>query len=313
MEFLASLDRYLTLLKRVGGSEPSIGQPTGESVNMPRVFFVDSVHGSATNGGLQPALALTTIQAAHDLCTAGRNDMVVCLPGHAENIATASALTLSKSGVTVIGVGSGALRPTLTWTTTGSTCLVSGANVTLKNILCTSTVAEQVKLFSVTGTDVTFDGVDYIEDGSTSCLQFLLTTSAAKRLTVKNCSWQRGTTAAVAVSVWIQLVGADFCKIIDNYLILKGTAGNADAFITGTGTLSAGVEIARNYAYITPSVAAVALTMLASSTGIIHDNRFGSLKTASAGTVANANCFCYENYVQNELAKSGFLDPAPDS
>ncbi len=202
---------------------------------------------------------------------------------------------------------------TFTWSATGSTFTVTAASVYIKNILCTSTIAACVKAFVVSAAGCTLDAVDYIEDGTTDLLQFVLTTVAADDLTVKNCSWIAGTTARSSVSVWIQLIGADRAKILDNFLIHKGTANNADAFITGTGTLSAGVQIERNRAYFSPSNACVPITMLASSTGVIANNYFGVSKTGIAGSIAPASCFCFENYVSNEVAKSGMAEPAIDT
>lgn len=314
LQWLIELDRYITLRRRIGGAEPSIGYPDGADVNLPRVYFVDSVHGAVNNSGLRPDLAITTLQAAHDLCTAGRNDFIICLPGHVESLATASVITLSKSGITVLGMGAGNTRPTFTWTATAATWLVSGANVTIKNILCTSTIAAVVKLFSVTGAYVTFDAVDYVEDGTTDCLQFILTTATADFLTVKNSTWIRDVTSASAVSAWIGLVGADYCKVLDNYGTMKGTAANsADGFVVGSTTLSKGVEIARNTFIITTSTGAIPISLLASSTGHVHDNRVASAKTAIAGQVACASAFAAENYVCNTVNLSGLLDPVVDS
>ena len=81
-----------------------------------------------------------TIQAAHDLCTAARNDVVLVASGHTETLATAGALTLSTSGVSVLGLGKGALKPVLTLSATGSTVAISGNNIAFKNIRLTPSV-----------------------------------------------------------------------------------------------------------------------------------------------------------------------------
>lgn len=282
----------------------------------PQVFYVNNslTNASSGNDGRSPDRPLTTLTQALALCTAGRGDFIIVGPGHVETIASASALTISKSNVSIIGVGNGALRPTLTWATlTTATCLISGNNVLIQNILCTSTVAALVKLFSITGADCTLDKVDYQEDGATDALQFALTTATGDRLKITNCRWFRGVTAASATSVWIGLVGSDGCVITDNFLILKSTANNADGAIVGATTASLNVEIARNKFYHVGSNAAVSISMFSGSTGFISDNRIGTSKTATAGSIAPASCFCQENYVSNEVAKSGFLEPAADS
>lgn len=312
LRYLTEVDRFVNLTK-LFGPESGTGPIDGSSTNSPHIFFVDSVNGSVNNSGRLPSAALTTVTLALAQCTAGRGDFIILLPGHAETISAASGITCSKSGVSIIGMGTGALRPTFTWSATASTWLISGANVLIQNILCTSTIAGVVKAFSITGAHCTLDAVDYIEDGTTDLLQFALTTLAADHLTIKNCSWIAGTTARASVSVWIGLVGADYCKILDNYLIHKGTANNADAFITGSATASIGVQIERNRGYFSPSNACVPITMLSASTGVIANNYFGVSKTGIAGSIAPASCFCFENYVSNEVAKSGMAEPAIDT
>ena len=313
LQWLTEIDRYLTLRRNLG-SQPSIGGPDGANRYLPHIFFVDSVHGSAAADGRTPDRAVTTVALAQAQCTAGRGDFIVCLPGHAETFAAAAALTLSVSGITLLGIGAGAMRPTFTWaTSTAATVVVSGNNITIKNILTTSTIAALVKMFSVTGTNVTFDAVDYIEDGSTDCLQFILTTAAADYLTVKNCSWIRDTTAASATSAWIGLVGADYCKILDNYGTMKDTANNADGFIVGATTLSKSVEISRNTFMHAGSNAAISISMFTGTTGTIRWNHVASGKTAIAGQVACASCYAFENYVNNTVNTSGLLDPVVDS
>lgn len=315
LEWFTMLDRYSTLRRRIGGSEPSIGYPDGADVNLPHIYYVDSVNGAATNSGLRPDLALTTIQAAHDFCVAGRNDIVIVLPNHVETFAAASALTLSKSGVSVIGMGSGATRPKLTWATlTTATALVSGSNVTIKNILCTSTIAALVKLWSVTGTDVTFEGVDYQEDGTTDCLSFITTTAAAKRMIVRGCTWIADTTARSAVTNWIKIVGADYCQITDNYGVMNGTAANsADGWVVGATTLSKSVLIARNTFITLVSTGAIGISLFTGTTGHVNYNSVASVKTAIAGQVACASAYASQNFVNNSVNLSGLLDPVVDS
>lgn len=53
-----------------------------------------------------------TIDAANNLCTANAGDLILVAPGHTETL-TATDITLDIAGVTVLGLGSGSLRPTL--------------------------------------------------------------------------------------------------------------------------------------------------------------------------------------------------------
>lgn len=98
--------------------------------------------GVGTSGpGWAPENAYTTIDSAISACTANNNDLVLVLPGHAETIAAASAIDFDIAGVTVMGLGQGTNRPTVTYgTSTAASIDFSAANCTLKNIRCISNI-----------------------------------------------------------------------------------------------------------------------------------------------------------------------------
>jgi hypothetical protein len=74
--------------------------------------------------------------AVNTACTPGRGDIVFVLPGHQETISSAAIATLNTSGVAVIGLGAGVLRPTFTFTTaTSANIPVYGASISLQNCL----------------------------------------------------------------------------------------------------------------------------------------------------------------------------------
>jgi len=78
---------------------------------------------------------LATIDAAIGKCSANTGDIIMVKPGHAETISAASFITLDIAGVALVGLGSGANRPTLTWSLTTSTIAVSVSNVSWQNFL----------------------------------------------------------------------------------------------------------------------------------------------------------------------------------
>src|SRR4051812_2686908 len=94
----------------------------------PRIFtgtayFVCNLtnkNGSDGNSGLTPAQPLATVAKALTLVTANNDDVIYVMQGHAENIASASAIACSVAGVSIVGLGNGNLRPTFTWKTIAS-------------------------------------------------------------------------------------------------------------------------------------------------------------------------------------------------
>jgi len=76
-----------------------------------------------------------TIDYAIGRCRAGRGDIIMVMPGHAETLTAAAAIALDVDGVCLYGLGVGALRPTLTYTTANTASLSWTADYcTVKNI-----------------------------------------------------------------------------------------------------------------------------------------------------------------------------------
>ena len=279
------------------------------------VWYVLSGAGTDAGGGsrgLSPEAPLATIDYAVGLCVANNDDVIVVLPGHAETLSAAGAITVDVAGVTILGMGSRSNRPTLSFAHTAATFAISAANVTVKNLRVTATVDEAVKLFHVTAAGCTIDGVDYFETTSAQALQFLLTTNAADHLTIQNC-YHRQDNAGGSAQNWIALIGVDDARILDNTFLL--TLNNAAASYTiGATTAVINCHIARNTIIQlggTTQVSAIFLTT--SSTGFVHDNRVASAFTIIAGSVALASAFGAENYCVNTVNKSGILDPVADN
>ena len=88
--------------------------------------------GDSSSYGGSPSRPYATLD--YGITQAGVNGTVYVLPGHAENIASATALNCDKAGQKIIGIGQGArwLKITLT-THVGATWNVSAADVHIEN------------------------------------------------------------------------------------------------------------------------------------------------------------------------------------
>lgn len=88
--------------------------------------------GDSSSYGGSPSRPYATLD--YGITQAGVNGTVYVLPGHAENIASATALNCDKAGQKIIGIGQGARRPKITLTThVGATWNVSAADVHIEN------------------------------------------------------------------------------------------------------------------------------------------------------------------------------------
>lgn len=300
------------------GGVGSFGMPVLPGI-MPTtgsVFFVHSGTGNNSSyQGTDPTRPFATIDYAIGFCTANKGDLIVVMPGHSESISGVGAIAADVAGVTIVGLGSGNLRPLITLHTTATTIAISAANVTFRNLRIATDVDAVVTVFNITAAGVTLDAVDFVETAACAALQFVLTTAAADDLTIKNCSWVQTVTAATALMEWIKLVGADRAKIFNNFANLKGlaTANPANGVLVGGTTASLDVDIAWNRFIITNSTGNIPISLLANSTGFVCYNSVASGKTAIAGQVAVANCYATNNYANNTVNTSGLLDPVVDS
>lgn len=278
--------------------------------NYGNVFFVNSATGSATGGATPDAPAATLAQALA-LCTASQGDTIYIAPGHTETVG-ASGLAWNVAGVNIIGQGVGNLRPTFTWHTTDAVVTISGANTLVQNIRTTVDLDEVVSMFLVTGAGVTLDTVDFVDAGTTQAIQWLLTTNAADQLTIKNCFHVQNT-AAAAAQKWIQLVGTDHTRILDNTFIITANASTSSHLISGS-TAVVNCEIGRNKGCWLGATITIVINLVTTSTGVLYDNRFftGTSVATAAAYTCDA-CAFFDNKFHDSVSTSGLLAPVVDT
>jgi hypothetical protein len=252
-----------------------------------------------------------TIDAAIGACTANRGDVIYVCPGHTETIAVAGGITADVAGISIIGLGNGNLRPVISFSATTSTFAISAANVTVKNIQVTNTIDEVVTLFHVTAAGCTIDAVDFYPTTG-QARQFLLTTNAADQLTVKNC-FHRQASAAGAAQVWIQLVGTDHSRILNNTIMITANASTSSICISGS-TAVVDAEIVGNKINWLGGTITKIIECVTGSTGIVADNKcMGGSAVLLAGAITGDAMQFSQNYVTNTAGTaSGALAPAVD-
>jgi hypothetical protein len=268
-----------------------------------KVYFVQNTIGSDGNKGTKDK-PFKTLDYAIGRCTASKGDIIFLLPGHAETISAAGGITCDVAGVTIIGLGYGSLRPTFTWSATASTWLVTAANVTIQNIVCLVSIDSVVKGIDISAAGCTLDAVDFQETSAKQMLIFINTAAGANYLTVKNCYHVQ---AAAGSAKWIDLVGADWARILNNHFHVSASTH----ILGGTTTESLEILVKGNTFLNTADAACVVL--LANTTGFVVNNFAGGAKSAIAGNFALASAYGGENYSVNTANKCGILDPVADS
>lgn len=215
-----------------------------------RVFFVGNsstyVPGGIagvdhTSYGDTPYRPFATLDYAVSQCMAGRSDVIYVLPGHAETIATATALDIDIASTRVIGLGVGSNRPTFTVGTAATATITwSAANTKTKNIVVISALDGLNTAMTVTGADVELD-IEHRDTSATVEADIAITASGARfKCTLKDIGFTTGDQREASISM-NGVVGARID--IDYYGIVATAVVN---FVT---TLCSNVDV-RGYTYV---------------------------------------------------------------
>jgi uncharacterized protein YwbE len=227
-----------------------------------------------------------TITTALAQCTASRGDVIYVAPGYTETVTSAAWLTVTVAGVSIIGLGTGTLRPTVTFSTsTAASFDITAANVYIKNMIFTNAIDAQLAMVNVTATDVTFLECDFnTNSATTGTVAGILTAATATRLKVDNCRFiwpavNSGTTTTAQIK---HESGVDYI-ISNNYFTGKMTQA-----IVNVATVLRGTIFSNRFVVATGTSA---ITMAAASTPFISNNRINVPSgttpiTAAAGFVA---------------------------
>lgn len=157
--------------------------------------------GSNSNRGTFQDPFATLTYAVNTACMPGRGDIVFVGPGHQETLSNATTLLLNNTGVAVIGLGSGGLRPTFTFSTANTANIpVYGASMSIQNCLFVGNFLSITSAF--TASVASFTGVISGNVLTTSAVTGTIqpgTTIAGTGVTTGTCiiNQQSGTTGGV--------------------------------------------------------------------------------------------------------------------
>ena len=274
-----------------------------------------------SHGG-DPDVPFASIDYAIGKCVAANDDLIVVLPGHAEIVSSATDWVMDVAGVSVVGMGRGAARPTITFDTTAdSAVMVSAANCSVENMIFTANYADIVTAVDVDANYFTAKNISFLETTTLmnwlSCVSTDDTNNAADGLAVIGCERISVDDAAEAfVSI---LANTNHVRIKNNF-DNQASATDIGHFITLSTFNLLGAQIIGNTCNITGNTAtdAVGQFMTGSSTasdGVVAYNFCGGL-AAGAGELFDTAALefqHFENYYTGALAKNGYLLPAADA
>jgi len=180
------------------------------------VFFVDSVTGSNGNSGTDKDHPFATIDYAVGRCTANKGDVIIVMPNHTETVTEAGGLDLDVAGITVVGLGSAAVRPIINLTTATTADIdVDAANITLRNVR-----------IDMTGITAVAAGIDINASG----------------FTLEDCDILMADSTGVALVGAVLAPGLDNVTIRNNVFHGLGASGGAGTAAITTDASASGCD-----------------------------------------------------------------------
>src|ERR1035437_2818311 len=232
----------------------SYGVPVMGGSNIPGLtgnyWFVDSASTLGAGDG-SSAFPMLTLAAAVSAATANNGDVIVLQPGHAQTIIGAAGATITKAGLTIVGLGNGTNAPTFTFTTsTAASFDITAANTTISGCIFTCGIDAQSAMINVTGADVSILNNTFNQNSATvGAVVAILTAATATRINISSNRFvgpavNSGTTTTASIK---HESGVDY-QISNNYFtgkmtqaivnvatILRGIIDN-NRFVIATGT-----------------------------------------------------------------------------
>lgn len=273
------------------------------------------------DGGNRTFPTLAAMVADGNVVTA-RGDVIIVLPGHTETISSSTALSISKAGLYIQGLGYGSSRPTFTLdTATTATINITAANVTFNNCLFVANFAAIVSLFTLTtASDLALLGCEFRD--SASNLNFIniidtdATSNHADGIKIEDC--RRTGAGADTNTTIIKMDGTnDRLYVKRNYFAHAAiTDGCLMIIATGKVVTNAEIELNKcNFVGATTSTGGILITTNGSTnSGYIDNNKIWSLDVTTEILVTASSGFKFGiNYYAGAADKSGYILPAQDA
>lgn len=270
-------------------------------------FFVHS--GTGTDGagyGKNPDAPFATIDYAVGKCTASKGDIIIVMPGHAETVSAAGGLDLDVIGISVIGLGHGTLRPTITLDTANTADIdIDAANIRVENIIFSANFADIVAAIDVNADDFTLYRCHFQETATNMNAKIWVQDAAATgsdRISIIECT---ACLVDAANTHFVNFAGTGDGHVIrDNILI-----GDWGTMCIGGAGVVTRVTVLNNRISNAASDNDSCINFAAATTGIVMGNLCCGGAAQANGITATA-CAVAENYygvVTEDL--SAILEP----
>lgn len=254
------------------------------------------------------ATIAAAVSASSGSSGASRGDTIYVMPGHAETYT--AALTLSVAGLSVIGLGNGNLRPTLTGNGTIDCVNITAANVLFENFrFAAPGTDDQTAFINVAAAGVTIRNIRAI--GSTTSknvVDCITIASGADDLTIDDV---RIYNSVVAVNSFISIEAAVARLSLTNIMCFGDVV--AGGLIDGAAATHLFMENVRIAVVGSTKPAA---TLDSNPTGMARNCFFSGTSTTLADNGALGNALRVDNIKvleETDNSKSAAIIPAVDT
>jgi hypothetical protein len=270
------------------------------------VWFVDSTNASATDAagyGHNPDAPFATLDYILSLAVSG--DVIICLPGHAEVVAAAAGLVFDVAGITVRGVGEGALMPTITLTDAASDIDIDAADIVIEHMEFVAGVEDVLAAIDVNACRFTVRDCRFVGDNAGFNALIWIQDAAAgasDRITVEDCYVND---VDASNTHFINFAGTGTGHIIRRNVIY----GDFGTLCIGGAGVVTNVLVADNVINNASNTVDSCINFAATATGSCVRNLCAGAAAQANGVTATAMLIA-ENYY-GDLAEdlSGILDP----
>jgi hypothetical protein len=281
-----------------------------------QVLWVDSGIDSNGNNGTRDQ-PFATVDYAFSKCNANSGDKILVYPGHSETFAAADGAGLDVAGVTLEGLGRGTDRPKFIFDTADTADInISAANVTVRNFVFESGIADLVRCIQVTAAYAWIDYCEFTDQAATENFFTPIkatgtTDNEADGLTVTNCRWAS-----------VDAAGLEFIEgnadikgltVQNNMVVHEGTA--SPLVLMATGKDMQYCDIRGNF--LSHKMTANELLIncdTSANSGIIAHNRVGhaDVTTTHDLGIDGLGCRLFDNLSVSTDSLSGVVLPAID-
>jgi len=274
------------------------------------IFFVGSTVAGAANRadfGSNPDTPFLNLTYAIGQATDSVGDVIYLLPGHVETVTAAAGLVFNKIGLTVIGIGEGALRPIIRLTTINTADVdFDAASVTIENVEFQAGRADIVAALDINATDVTLRRCRFVEQGANlNALIWIQDAAAAgsDRITVEDC---------VAIDVDAGAAGTHFINFAGTgteHIFRRNTLiGDWGTMAIGGAGVVTRATVCDNYVYNIATDADCGINFAATATGVMFRNLVCTGHASASSITAQGFAKC-QNYGGIIADSNGLLEP----